>query len=202
MIIAPDTVLGKSIFFGSKVWILLLPLVWHLFVEKQSPSLSKPTRGGFGVAAALGIIMSAFIVVAYLLLARQMIDASALKAMAENVGLSDLRVYLVGCLYWILINSVLEEYVWRWFVFKQLERLVPSKLAVVASAISFTIHHIFAMQVYFNWFVTMFCSLGIFIGAAAWSWCYMKYRSIWPGYLSHAIVDVAVFGLGYVLIFT
>jgi len=202
MIIAPDTVFGKSIFFVSKVWILLLPLVWHVFVEKNRPSFSRSLRGGFGVAAAMGLIISAGIVVAYLVFARQWIDANALKSMAENIGLSDVRVYLAGCLYWILINSVLEEYVWRWFVFKQFERLVPSKLAVVASALSFTIHHVVAMQVYFNWFVTIICSLGIFIGGTLWSWCYMRYRSIWPGYLSHAIVDIAVFGLGYVLIFT
>ena len=201
MIIAPDTILGKSIFFGSKAWILMLPLVWHLFVEKHKPSWSRPTRGGFGVAAVMGIVMSVFIVAAYLLLSRNLIDSDQLKTMAQNVGLSDVRVYLAGCLYWILVNSVLEEYVWRWFVLKQFERLVPAKLAVVASAIGFTLHHVVAMQMYFNWTVTFLCSCGIFIGGAVWSWCYIRYRAIWPGYLSHAIVDVAVFGLGYILIF-
>ena len=65
----------------------------------------------------------------------------------------------------------------------------------------FTIHHIVALQNYFDPLATAICSVGIFIGGAIWSWCYIRYRSIWPGYLSHAIVDVAVFSVGYVMVF-
>ena len=41
----------------------------------------------------------------------------------------------------------------------------------------------------------------LFAGGVAWSWLYVRYGSIWPGYLSHAIVDVAVFGTGAALLF-
>jgi membrane protease YdiL (CAAX protease family) len=41
----------------------------------------------------------------------------------------------------------------------------------------------------------------VFTGGAIWSWLYVRYRSIWPGYLSHAIVDVAVFAVGWWIIF-
>ena len=44
-------------------------------------------------------------------------------------------------------------------------------------------------------------SAGVFAGGVAWSWLYVRYGSIWPGYLSHAIVDVAVFGAGAALLF-
>jgi membrane protease YdiL (CAAX protease family) len=71
----------------------------------------------------------------------------------------------------------------------------------VVSAICFTLHHIIAMQVYFSWLVVVIASLGVFTGGALWSWCYLRYRSIWPGYISHAIVDIAIFAIGYRLIF-
>ena len=57
------------------------------------------------------------------------------------------------------------------------------------------------MQIYCSWPVTLISALGIFIGGAAWSWCYVRYQSIWPGYLSHALVDLAVFAVGYHIIF-
>jgi hypothetical protein len=44
-------------------------------------------------------------------------------------------------------------------------------------------------------------SCGVFLGGAAWSWLYLRYRSIWPGYVSHAIADAAIFIIGYRLIF-
>lgn len=71
----------------------------------------------------------------------------------------------------------------------------------MASALGFTLHHIVALQVYFAWHVTAIASLGLFVGGAIWAWLYLRYSSIWPAYLSHAIVDVAVFAIGYKLIF-
>jgi len=34
-----------------------------------------------------------------------------------------------------------------------------------------------------------------------WSWLYMRYRSIGPCWVSHAIADVPIFVIGYRLIF-
>ena len=200
MIIAPN-LFGRAIFFVSKIWILALPLVWHVFVDKQKLSLSIPKKGGFAVAAFLGIIMGAIILAVYFILGRYLIEPQAIKDMASNVGLDDRRTYLAGAAYWILINSVLEEYVWRWFVVQKCKTLLPANAAIGVSALCFTIHHIIAMQVYFNGLLVSVASVGIFIGAAVWSACYNRYRSIWPGYLSHAIVDVAVFAIGYIIIF-
>ena len=200
MIIAPN-LFGRAVFFVSKIWILALPLVWHVFVDKQKLSLSKPTNGGFGVAAFLGIIMSVIILAAYFTLGRYLIEPKAVKDMAVSVGLDNRRTFLAGAAYWILINSVLEEYVWRWFVVEKCKSILPANAAIGASALCFTIHHIIAMGVYFNGLLVSVASVGIFVGAAVWSACYNRYRSIWPGYLSHAIVDVAVFAIGYILIF-
>ncbi len=200
MIIAPN-LFGRVVFFISKAWILLLPLLWHLFVDKRKLSLSKPTNGGFAVAALLGIILSFIILAAYFILGKYLIEPQAIKDMAANVGLNDPRTYLAGAAYWILVNSVLEEYVWRWFVVQKCKSLMPANAAIAVSALCFTIHHIIAMQIYFNGLLVLIASIGIFIGGAAWSACYNRYRSIWPGYLSHAIVDLAVFAIGYILIF-
>ena len=200
MIIAPN-LFGRAVFFVSKIWILLLPLFWHLFVDKQKPSLSRPTKGGFGIAGFLGVIMSLVILAVYLGFGRFLIEPQAIKEMAISVGLNDRRTYLAAAGYWILVNSVLEEYVWRWFVVEKCKSLLPANAAIGVSALCFTIHHIIAMGVYFNGLLVVIASVGIFIAATVWSACYNRYRSIWPGYLSHAIVDVAVFAIGYIIIF-
>lgn len=201
MEILPDSVVGKLFFGGSKLWILLVPLFWVVFVEKGKFSLSRPKHGGFAVAAGLGVLMSLIIIAAYLAFGRVLINPAAIKEMAGEVGLANRWVYLGGAAYWILVNSVLEEYVWRWFVVKQCRKFMSRWGAIVVSAGCFTIHHIIAMQVYFSWPVTILASFGIFVAGAAWSWCCLKYKSIWPGYVSHAIVDAAVFAIGYILIF-
>ena len=201
MIVLPDHFAGKLIFSASKVWLLLLPAVWRLAVEKKPPSLSRPAKGGFLVASWLGVALTTCIVVAYVALGKGLIDVERIREMAADTGLADPRVYLAGAAYWILVNSLIEEYVWRWFVVEKFEDIMPTRWAIVASAFAFTIHHIVAMQVYFSWVVTGVGAIGILFAGIAWSWCYVRYRSIWPAYLSHAIVDIAVFAIGYSLIF-
>jgi membrane protease YdiL (CAAX protease family) len=197
----PGTRLGAGLFFGSKLWVLALPAVWVLAVEKGRPSLSPVRHGGLGMGFALGVGLSAIIVAAYAGLGGLLIDRALTADRLRGIGLGRVPVYLAGAAYWILVNSVLEEYVWRWFVVQQFERLAGPRLAILLSAVGFTVHHVFAMRVYFGPLLVAVAAAGIFVGGAAWSWCYVRYRSIWPGYLSHALVDLAVFAIGYRLLF-
>jgi membrane protease YdiL (CAAX protease family) len=153
------------------------------------------------VALALGVAIAGFIVVAYMALGTLLIDPKTIQAMGANTGLGQKSTYIMGAIYWVTVNSVLEEYVWRWFVVEKLEDIFPGKVAIAASALGFTLHHIVAMQIFLSPFVVVLAAAGIFIGGAVWSWCYIRYRSIWPCYVSHAIVDVAVFAVGYHLLF-
>jgi hypothetical protein len=200
MIFLPDHPAGKTLFFASKAWIFILPAAWRLLIEHRPISLSPATKGGFTIAALLGLAISAVLTIGYIA-ARPLIDPQSIRNMAQNTGLINPTIYLIGAAYWILVNSVLEEYVWRWFVVEKLETLVPSGLAVILSAAAFTLHHFIAMTVFFSLLVTAIASLGVFTGGVIWSACYVRFRSIWPGYLSHAIVDLALFVIGYVLIF-
>jgi uncharacterized protein len=198
----PGTPLGKALFIAAKLWLLILPTAWWFVVERGRWSWSRPRRGGFGVATLLGLGLAGIVTVAYLVgRPRGWIDADMVAEQAALTGLDHLGLYLVGALYWITLNSLLEEYVWRWFVFRQFETLLGSRPAVIASALGFTAHHVLALAGQFDVRTTVIGSVGVFIAGIVWSWLYLRYRSIWPCYVSHAIVDVAVFGIGYVLIF-
>lgn len=201
MALFPDTPLGKTIFAVSKVWLFGLPALWYLFVNKGKLSLSPVRKGGFGFGILTGCVISGTILAAYFLLGGIFLDKAFLIEKMNEIGLTKLKIYIGGAAYWICVNSVLEEYVWRWFVVKQCEGLFRPVAAVIFSALFFTLHHIIAMKVYMPWTATIVCSVGIFLGGALWSWMYLKYESIWPGYISHAIVDLCIFGIGAVLIF-
>ncbi|MCP4450111.1 MAG: CPBP family intramembrane metalloprotease [Planctomycetes bacterium] len=201
MIAWPDQGLGNGLFFLAKAWLFAFPLIWRLGIEKRPISWSRPTQGGFGLAIGLAVAISAFIVVAYMTVGKVLIDPKDIQAMGADTGLDRRSTYLVGALYWVTVNSVLEEYVWRWFVVEKLEDFLGSKTAIVCSALGFTLHHIVAMQIFLTPVVVVLAATGVFVGGAVWSWCFVRYRSIWPGYVSHAIVDVAVFAVGYHLLF-
>jgi membrane protease YdiL (CAAX protease family) len=201
-VLFPDSPLGKALFIFLKIWIALLPALWWRYVQHGRWSFSPPKRGGFMLGAASGLLITAIIFAAYFLVGRRWIEPAAVQQMAGKTGLNHPVVYTLGAIYWITFNSVLEEYVWRWFVFRQFEKLMPTRLAVVACAAGFTAHHILALHVNFHdWRLTALGSLGVFIGGLTWNWLYKRYQSIWPGYISHAIVDMPIFILGAMLIF-
>ena len=203
---APEGAWGVAVWIGSKAWLLLIPLIWQLKVERVPLSASLPRRGGMGLGAGLGLAIAGVIVGAYLLFGRAWIDPAVIRATLEPFGLTKPSVYLGAVAYWVLFNSLVEEYVFRWFLASRGEALFRGHRfatlgAVLLSAACFTGHHIVAMAAYFDWRVTLIGSLGVFVGGAMWSALYLRYRSIWVPYVSHAIVDVAVFGIGAVLLF-
>ena len=201
MVFFPDTVLGKTIFTISKIWLFGLPAIWYLFIERGKLSVSVPRKGGFGLGVLSGLAISAAILLAYLLVGQLFLDKGAIRDKVHAIGLDSIGVYAAGAAYWILVNSVLEEYVWRWFVVKQCSRLFRPLTAILLSAFFFTVHHTFGLKTLMPWPATWVCSFGVFTGGALWSWLYVKYESIWPGYVSHAIVDLCIFGIGAVIAF-
>jgi membrane protease YdiL (CAAX protease family) len=192
---------GEIVFFAAKAWMLALPVLWRLAVERHPISFSPARQGGFLVGALLGVAISVVILAAYRLWGVAWIDPDFVRQAAVDNGIGTPARYLAAIAFWIFVNSVLEEYVYRWFIFRQCEKLMPPVLAVLVSASCFTVHHVFALLDQFDWRITTLASVGVFIGGAIWSWMYLRYRSIWPGYLSHAIVDVAIFWIGWRLIF-
>lgn len=195
------TMLGKGAYFLSKGWVLALPLVWLLWVEKGRLSFSPLKKGGLGMGAALGLLVSAVVVGGYWLFGSQFVDGEIVRAAALANGIGEKHIYLPFVCYLVFVNSLLEEYVWRWFVFRQSEKLVGGPAAVLCSAAFFSIHHLVALQAQMGWTPTLLGTAGVFIGGAMWSWLYLKFRSIWPGFVSHVIVDIAIFAIGWLLIF-
>ena len=200
MVVAPGAI-GKTIFTATKIWLLVFPAAWYLLVEKGRRSWSPPHRGGLAIGAASGAVLAAIIVVGAWLVGVQHMDLAPLRAEVQKMGLNMALPYLAGAAGWTFANSLMEEYVYRWFVFRQCETLMRGPWAVVASAAIFTAHHVIAVSQYLDPLLAILASAGVFAGGVIWSWLYMRYRSIWPGWLSHVLADIAIFGVGWFLLF-
>ncbi len=191
------TALGKALYMACKLWILLLPLVWWLWVERRKPSWSPPHQGGLLVGLGLGLVLGGSVLAVWYAWGTALVDVPAARAHLQASGVAEPAVYLALSAYLALVNSLLEEYVWRWFAFLNFETLFGTRAAVILAALAFTLHHVFVLRASFSWTVTLLGALGVCSGGLIWSWCYGRYRSVWPGYLSHLLVDVAVLWIGW-----
>lgn len=205
-LVYPKGAIGQGMYAVAKVWIVLFPLLWLLVVERGRLSWSPPKRGGLGMGALVGAVLAGAIFAGYLFIARGLIDPESVKALAVERGLADRTLFISMSLYWVLVNSLVEEYVWRWFVFTRCRKVtahlgVSVWFAVAGGALFFTLHHVVAMRALFDWRVTALGCSGVFVGGVAWSWLYGRYQSIWPAYVSHLLADVPIFIIGWHLIF-
>lgn len=198
----PETLAGKALFVVCKLWIISLPLGWLLLVDRERISWSRPRHDGFTIALVSGLVISAVVIATYFEALRfGLIDPKTIAESTAKTGLNRLGAYIAGAIYWITLNSLMEEYVWRWFVFRKFEAITTGKFAVIAASLGFTAHHVIALAAQFSGLITLLGSVGVFIGGLTWSWLYLRFRSVWPCYVSHAIVDLALFWIGYDLIF-
>ncbi len=193
--------LGTAVWIGGKVWQIGLPAFWRLKIEGKKRSMSPANEGGFREAILLGIGMSAIMFVTWWL-ARGELDSELIRGYVEPFGLLNPWLYFAVFCYWVFFNSVMEEYLFRWFIFEKLETFVDGKIAVILAALVFTAHHTLGMWSMFPGWAVILGSIGVFSGGVIWSWLYLRYRSIWPCYVSHAIVDVTMFGIGAYILFS
>lgn len=200
MVVAPGAP-GRLVFILAKIWFLLFPAVWHLVVERGRLGWSPPTRGGLGVGVLVGIAMAAAVVAGYVGGLRSLVDPQLLASTIAEMGLGSPERFLGAAASWVLVNSLVEEYVWRWFVLRQLRALLPGAAAVVASAAAFTVHHTVAMSSYLGPGTNAVGSLAVLAAGVCWSWLYLRFGSIWPGWISHVLADLAIFGLAWSLLF-
>ena len=87
----------------------------------------------------------------------------------------------------------------RWFVYRLLSWCLPDSVAIVLSSLSFMAHHVVLMVVFFGLTspLAYLFSFGVAIGGGVWAWLYGRSGNFVAAWLRHAIVDMALFVIGY-----
>lgn len=192
---------GQILLALTRIWMLVLPLLWVRWIDRDEYKFSRPNRSELQTGVNLGLLMFAVILGAYGSIGQHLIGVDQIRSKAEQIGLRTLSVYLIGAFYFTVINSLIEEYVWRWFVYQKCELLNRDR-AVWLAAFCFTPHHSIALMAYTqSWLVTILGSIAVFAAGAIWSKCYLAYRSLWSGYISHLLADLAIAFVGWHLLF-
>jgi len=188
----------------------LFPLFWVVVILKGRPAWNVQP-GGTRKSLWLGGVFGLALLVAMVALYHGVIQslpvfleaAIQIRAKISSLGMDSQGRYVVMALFYSIIHSLLEEYYWRWFVFRQLNHLLTTPWAILISSLGFMTHHVVVLSAFFGWTspLTWLFSLSVAIGGAIWAWLYHRYRTLWGPWLSHALIDAAIFLIGYHLSF-
>lgn len=188
----------------GKIVQFALPVVCVFVLRRAQLVWAVSTKGVW-----LGGMAGSAILLSMLLLYYQWLSPGAYFAGAQpliqqkvtGIGINSRASFAVLALFYSIIHSGLEEYYWRWFVYRCLRERSSFATATVLSSLGFMAHHVLVLTTFFGWSspLSYLFSMAVAVGGAIWAAVYERCRSLLGPWISHALVDAGIFWIGYEL---
>lgn len=203
----PGTAAGRGIYAVDKVFLFLWPFIATFWLLRKPMVLERPAPGAARRSLLLGVAFALLtVVVMWLLMYHTAYFGGQVRAgipmireRVEDMGV--LNHFIAFGLFISFVNSALEEFYWRWFVYGNLRLAATPVVAHGLAALAFTLHHYVVLTQFFPGGFGLFLSLCVGVGGLTWSLLYARYGSLWGPWVSHIIVDIGFLALSYPLIF-
>jgi membrane protease YdiL (CAAX protease family) len=98
------------------------------------------------------------------------------------------------------VNSLLEEFFFRGFVFTNLKRLSGRRLAYIFSASVFSLYHVAMMIGWFSPALFLLVMVGLVAGGMIFNWLNEKTDTIYCSWLTHMLANFAINTIGFLLL--
>jgi membrane protease YdiL (CAAX protease family) len=198
----------RAFYASSKLLQFSLPVLWLGLWSRKNWDFQALRPQGLALGLAFGLLVAAAILGLYYGALRGTAylehTPAQLRAKLADFGADDPARFVALAAFISLAHSFLEEYYWRWFVYGELRRLVPSAAAMIVSSLAFMGHHVVVLAVFFPgrfFSAALPFSLGIAIGGLFWAWLYERTGSIVTTWVSHFVIDSAIVVVGFDLAF-
>ncbi len=178
---------------------LAVPILMSLYYpELRLLRLLKPKKQGIGLALALGVGIYALLLAAYFIF-KNFVDFSGIaESLTSSTGVSR-ENFLWVSLYISLVNSLLEEFFFRGFVYYGLKG-TDKRLAAGYSCIAFSLYHTAMMAGWFPLWVFLLCLAGLAVGGGIFIWLNSKQENIYTSWLTHMFCNFAINTIGFMLL--
>ncbi|MBN1525094.1 MAG: CPBP family intramembrane metalloprotease [Spirochaetales bacterium] len=188
MLFLKDTVWGNILMIFQIVWLA----GWPLLRGQPSQIITEIKNCKKKIQSIAAGIISGIILFGVLFAGYQFFKNDLLQYASRGYGEADLaalrQLFFVYALFGCVFNTLIEELYWRRFVFGKLEQKTNTIVAAVVSAICFGIHHYIMLVFIFSLFYVLLIGTLIVVAGFIWNILFSKYKTIIPGWISHAFV--------------
>jgi uncharacterized protein len=174
---------GLVDFWTTMALAWMVPMAWSLFYDR------KELRRLYAFQAKWIVIGLAAAAVLYLCffvgdrISTFLFEFSKSQIASIYSTKSQASPLMIGAI--LLLLGPAEEIFWRGFAQRRMQERFGTMRGFLVTTAIYALVHIWA----FNLMLLMAALIcGLF-----WGWMYVKYRSIWPGLISHAVWDLLVY---------
>ena len=154
-------------------------------------------KRGFGAALGLGIGIYALILGGWAIV-RNWVDFSGIAdSLTSTAGVTK-ENFLYVSLYISFVNSLLEEFFFRGFVYRNLAE--RTRFAYIFSAAAFSLYHVAMMIGWFHPALLVLVLAGLFLGGLIFNWLNERLGCIYASWLTHMFANFAINTIGFILL--
>ena len=146
----------------------------------------------------LGLGVYVFIMGAYFLISPHIDFTLIKKELLGELGITKTNFIFVA-IYISFINSLLEEFFFRGFLFLGLLEKTTRKTAYIVSASLFAIYHVAVMDSWFNPYLFVLAMVGLFIGGLIFNYLNEKNKTILNSWIVHMMANFAINHVGLIM---
>jgi len=202
LMIIVDSIINPSYLFKSGfkiVLFLLIPLLLSLrsgfsfiglFKIKNKKDLIK--------SIGLGLLVYLLIILAYFILSR-FIDLNNIRKILEDNLKVNRENFILVAVYISFINSLIEEFFFRGYLFLDVLKKKGRLFAHILSAGIFSIYHVGLLGGWFNPIIFATALVGLFIGGLIFNFLNEKNENILSSYLVHMMANLGINTIGLIM---
>ena len=161
--------------------------------------LLSPKKKGFFAAVSLGACIYGIIIGAYFLLSPVFDFSNIADSLTKNAGVTK-ENFLFVSLYISFVNSFLEEFFFRGFVFSNLKSHSGKMMAYIVSASAFSLYHVAMMIGWFGVAPFILVMVGLILGGIIFNFLNEKLDTIYCSWLTHMFANFAINTIGFMLL--
>lgn len=170
----------------------------RIFQQLEFGSLFRFQKKGFLIALGLGVGVYVLILGAYALVSRFFDFSGIVDSLSENAGVTK-ENFLFVSLYISFVNSLLEEFFFRGFLFSNLKALSTRRLGYLFSAAAFALYHMGMVSGWFSPLLYLLVMAGLVAGGVIFNFLNEKQETIYTSWLVHMFANFAINTIGFQL---
>ena len=183
----------------AKILIFIaIPLFYAKFFGNsltQQASRTVPRQRGYWSGLMLGGAAFLIILVTFYF-TRNLLDLQGIvNELQDKSKITPANFLLVG-LYITLVNSFLEEYFFRGFVFLSLYRHGKGRVAYIYSASLFAVYHLAIFKTWFSGPLMILALLSLVMVGFVFNWLTARSGSFINSWITHIVADSAIILIG------
>lgn len=187
----------QLMYTGTKVVMLVIPLIMIALGLRLPPFSLRPNNVILGMIT--GMAMAGLILGVYALFQSSFIVfAPAIASKVAEAGI--LPYYSTVAIVMSLGHSLFEEYFWRWYVVRALMTRFAVMPSILLGNAVFALHHYVVLSQFFTWPLVVIFGTAVGIAGCIWSLLYQRTGSLLGAWISHALADIAIFIVGYLIV--